>query len=107
MGSVGLWVCLLEALAADPVHEHDRARAEVKNVTCATPPIYSLLMDQIWGCNQDATQSNSLWKQRKTKEEEGRGVRNPILRVSHSQKERVYILSRKHMLPPHRGVYSA
>ena len=77
MGSVGLWVCLLEALAADPVH--DRARAEVKNVTCATPPIYSLLMDQIWGCNQDATQSNSLWKQRKTKEEEGRGVvRNPI-----------------------------
>ena len=58
MGSVGLWVCLLEALAADPVH--DRARAEVKNVTCATP-LYSLLMDQIWGCNQDATQSNSLW----------------------------------------------
>ena len=51
MGSVGLWVrvCLLEALAADPVH--DRARAEVKNVTCATPP-YSLLMDQIYG---DAT----------------------------------------------------
>ena len=46
MGSVGLWVrvCLLEALAADPVHEHDRARAEVKNVTCATPPIHSLLM---------------------------------------------------------------
>ena len=41
MGSVGLWVCLLEALAADPVH--DRARAEVKNVTCATTPLYSLV----------------------------------------------------------------
>ena len=91
MGSVGLWVCLLEALAADPVH--DRARAEVKNVTCATTPLYSLLMDLRYGdatriCNS-VKQSLVSGNRERPKRKRGGELSGIPSREPYCQKERI------------------